>query len=202
MAKKQETVQDKIISQPASKIYFLKNSEGKFFNSKDDVYYSEMINANYEKDLSKMREVLKMSKFQDCEIHQSTDHELWEQMATHTTDLVLVGTYFQNLLFRVACRMPTISQVNKNMYQKLKVAIDCLKPFSSWNDGFIEAKEDQTDEVAGHMMEFFHELSGIKIHECAEVTEILKCYKADRKSILGVTTKVRKHNKEIKEKSF
>ena len=203
MTKNKQTVADKIMSQPASKIHFIKNSNGKFYNSRDKLWYSEMINANYDKNIVGLKKLLEFDKFKYCEIHTTTDHELWEQMATWTTDLVLTGSYFSNILTKIACKMPTISQVDKNMYRLCNQVIDKLKPFTNWNNGFIEAKEDTTDEVSGHLYEYIHELSSIKIHEMPEITEMIKMWKVDRKSMMGVSSKVRKYKNELAtEKSY
>lgn len=197
--KKQKTIAEQIMNQPPSKIYFLRNNDGKFYNSSDGVWYSEKVNAIYDKNYSKMLEVLKMDKFSDCGIYETTDHILWQEIATWTTNIVLVGSYFSELLLKVSNRMPTISQVNKLMYQKCSLAVEVLRPVSNWNDDFVEHKEDATDEVSGHMKEYFHELSQIDIHEMAEVTEILKMYRVDRASMMGIATTIRKRNPKSKE---
>ncbi len=196
--KQQKTIAEQIMNQPPAKIYFLRNSEGKFYNSRDSYWYSEMINANYDRDYKGLQQLLLTPKFQDCGVYETTDHKLWEQMATMTTDLVLTGSYFSSLLSKIACKMPTISQVNKTMYQKCTQAIEALKPMTNWNDDFLEAKEDTTDEVSGHLHEYFSELSKIEIHQMAEVVEVLKMYQVDRASIMGICSKVRKHNGESK----
>lgn len=202
MAKEIKTVAQQIMSQPPSKIYFLVNAEGKFYNARNRVFYEEMINGNYERNSKTILDLINLPKFEGCSLYETTDHELWQQMATMTTDLVLAGSYFQTLLEKVACKMPTISQVNKTMYQKVKSAIEVLTPFTVWNNSFLTHKEDQTDEVSGHYMEMLSEVGKVQMHECAEIVELLKMRRVDRKSIMGVCAKVRRHAKEAPAKSY
>lgn len=171
------------------KIYFLKNKEGKFYNSRSNSYYPEIINANYERD-KKGLEMLIELKFKDHKIHMITEHEFMEEMAHQTTNCVLAGEYFSRLLFNISCILPTVSQVNKTMYQKCKSAIETLKPFTKIHLDFINAKEDNTDEVQGLYSEYINEVSNVKIYQTAEVTALLKAYQKDRSSMLGITKKI------------
>lgn len=205
--KKPRTVAEEIMNEPPAKIYFIRNEEGKFYNSKDGVWYSEMINANYERKskLEILRDVVKANsggKFTGCEIFETTNHKLWEEMATWTTDAVLAGSYFQGILHKIANRLPTISAVDKMMYQRISQAIEVLKPLASWNDDFIKSKEDTTDEITGHYAEYITETASVKIHQAPEVTELIKMYKVDPKSMLGVAKTVRKRNENAPTKSY
>lgn len=171
------------------KIHFLKNSEGKFYNSRQKAYFVEIIHANYERD-KKTMEMLIDVKFKDHTIHTITEYEFMEEMAAQTTNCVLAGEYFSNLLFKLSCILPTVSQVNKTMYQKCKSAVEVLKPFTVMHQDFLKTQEDQTDEVQGYYTEFIAECSKIGIHQTHEVTAVLRAYQKDRASILGITNKI------------
>ena len=171
------------------KIHFLKNKEGKFYNSREKTYYPSFINANYEKDKKGLELIIKL-KFPDHEIHTITEEEFMQELAMITTNAVIAGEYFSRLLFDIACILPTVSQVNKTMYQKCKSAIEVLKPFSKMHSDFIDKKEDTTDEVSGYYGEFITEISNVQIHQTHEITAILQAYQKDRKSILGITKKI------------
>lgn len=172
------------------KIYFLKNSEGKFYNAKQKHYYSSIVNANYERSDVLLKSLLELDRFKNCEIHSITENEFMEEMANKTTTAVLAGEYFYRILFDVDNRLPTVSQVNKTMSQKVRVAIDVLKPFDIMHKDFIDKKEDDTDDVQGHYADYIHEMAKVQIYQTAEVTAILKAYFKDKRSILGVTRKV------------
>jgi len=171
------------------KIHFLKNQEGKFYNSAQRTYFPEIINANYERD-KKVLEYLIEVKFKGHEVHTITEHEFMEEMAHQTTNCVLAGEYFSNLLFKFSCILPTVSQVNKTMYQKCKSAIEVLKPFTKMHQDFINQKEDATDDVQGYYAEFISEVSKVHIYRAAEVTALIKAYQKDRSSMLGLTKKI------------
>ena len=51
------------------KIYFLKNKEGKFYNSMQKAYFPSFINANYDRS-PKAIETLIQLKFHDHEMHK------------------------------------------------------------------------------------------------------------------------------------
>lgn len=182
---------NKIEMENSPKIHFLKNSEGKFYNSRSKTYFPFVINANFERD-RKILDYLITERFKDHEVHTITEHQFMEEMAAQTTNCVLAGEYFSNLLFNLSCVLPTISQVNKTMYQKCKSAIEVLKPFTTMHKDFISKKEDQTDEVQGYYAEYITELSKVSIHYAHEVTMVLRAYQKDRSSMLGITKKILK----------
>lgn len=173
------------------KIHFLKNADGKFYNSRDKEYFPLVINANFERNKKVLENLIEL-KFKDHEIHTITEHEFMEEMASQTTNCVLAGEYFANLLFKLSCILPTVSQVNKTMYQKCKLAIETLKPFTTMHKEFLEKKEDDTDDVQGYYAEFIAEVSKVQIFQTAEVVAVLRAYQKDRTSLLGITKKVLK----------
>jgi len=177
------------------KIHFIKNIDGKFYNAREEQFYSNFIHANYERNINIVKGYLILDRFSDCEIHTITEYEYQEALAGKTTNVVLCGSYFAEQLKDLMFKLPTISQVNKTMYQKCKNALDALEPFTKMHLAFISKKEDDTDEVRGHYEEFVHELSKVEIYQTAEVYSILKAYQIDRKSMLGVAKKVLNHNK-------
>lgn len=174
------------------KIYFLKNAEGKFYNSRDRAFYSNIANANFERDLNTMKFIVKLDEFVNCEIHEMTEFDFQQHLASETTRVVLAGQYFAQILEQLNMKLPTISQVGKNMHKKIKIALDELTPMTSLHRDFINSKESQTDEVQGHYQEYIETLAKVQIHESAEVTAILNAYFKDRTSILGITKKILK----------
>ncbi len=172
------------------KIYFIQNSDGKFYNSRDKYYYSSLTNANYERSRSILDELIKIKKFDGCNVYETTEEQFMEELATATTDLVIAGAYFNQLLENFACKVPTISQVNKTMYQKCKVAIDVIKPFSEMHKSFLKAQEETTDDVSGHFSEYIKTIGNIKIYQTGEIISILNAYQKDRSSIIGIAKKI------------
>jgi len=174
------------------KIYFLKNSDGKFYNSKEKTFYSSILNANYERDKPKMQAILSLPQFQCCEVHEITEENFRILMGCETTRVILAGQYFVQLLEQFDMKLPTISQVGKNMHKKCKTVIDELTPMTDWHRSFIRKDEDNTDEIQGYYQEYIETMAKIEIFQCAEVTAILKAYHKDRDSILGIAKKILK----------
>jgi hypothetical protein len=173
------------------KLYFLKNSEGKFFNSKYK-NFSTILNANYERDKVRMQSILNLPQFQGCEIHEMTEENFRILMGCETTRVILAGQYFVQLLEQFDMKLPTISQIGKNMHKKCKSVIDELTPMTIWHKSFIKSQEDQTDEVQGFYQEFIETMATIELFQCAEVTAIMKAYHKDKASMLGITKKILK----------
>lgn len=178
------------------KLYFLKNKENKFLNGKDKSFYSNIINATYEKKEQTVIDIIKyLPSYSDCEVHEITEHDFMEAMANETTKCVVVGAYLSNILTKLDDKLPTISQLNKNLHNKLKNTIDSLIPFTSMYNDFIKHKEDQTDEVSGHIAEYLYQVSKPEIYLSGELTGIIEAYLIDRDSVVGISKKILKHNK-------
>lgn len=176
------------------KIYFI-TKDGKFYNSRDKHWYSTITHANYERSRVVLDELIKIDRFIGSEVYVTTEEDLMNEMATMTTDLVIAGEYFSGLLEKYSFKIPTISQVNKTMYQKCKLAIECLKPFSKMHKAFLEQKEDLTDDVSGYYGEYVQALSSVKIYETKELSNIIEAYHLDRDSIVGIAKKILNNKK-------
>jgi len=51
------------------KIYFIKNKEGKYYNSRDKIYYTNIIHANYERKREVLDELIKIDRFIGSEVY-------------------------------------------------------------------------------------------------------------------------------------
>ncbi len=171
------------------KLYFI-TKDNLFYNIREKHWHSQIVNATFDKNAKIMNELIELPKYDGCSLHIMTEHEFMQEMASQTTSLVIAGEYFHRLLFNLASRIPTISQVNKTMSMKCKNAIDALFPFSNMHKDFIEEEEDKTDEVQAYYAEYIHEVAKVQIYEMAEVVAVIKAYHKDKKSILGVVKKV------------
>lgn len=181
------------------KIHFIKK-DGKFYNSRNQSYESNIIHANYERETNGLKMLLTLDRFKGAEIHTITEHDFFELMASKTTTVILSGSYFREQLIELSLKLPTISQVGKTMYQKCKVAIESLAPISTmYEEGFIKHKEDETDEVRGLYAEYIAEAVKVQIYQCKEVTSLIRAYFIDRNSMMGMTVKILKMNEKKKQ---
>lgn len=177
------------------KLYFIQNAEGKFYNAKEKTYYSEIINANYEKNKKVTEELITLPRFAGCNVFEFTEQAFMFEMSMATTDAVLAGEYFARKLFKLAYRLPTISQVNKTLYNKCKQSIDALSPFTKMHVGFVKNEEDSTDSLQGDYEEYLHQVSKIEIYQMKDLIQIIKAYHLNRDSILGIANKINKNTK-------
>lgn len=171
------------------KIYFIAKDD-KYYNSRDNYWYSSFTNANYERSRKILDELIKLPKFEGCEVYETTEEAFMNELASATTNLVIAGEYFNNLLEKHAMKIPTISQVNKTMYQKCKLVIETLKPFTKMHSDFLKAQEDLTDDVSAYYGEFIQTLAKTEIYQVKEITAIIEAYHKDRNSIIGIAKKV------------
>ena len=136
------------------KIHFVKK-DGRFYNSRDNHFYKSIVHANYEKDLPKLKQAMNLHPIlRECEVHTITEIELFNEYSAQTTDVVLSGSYFANKLEHLDSKLPTISQVSKNMHKRAVGVVNELKPLTSHYKDFLNKEEDRTDLVLGHYEEF------------------------------------------------
>jgi hypothetical protein len=176
------------------KLYFIKR-DGKYYNSRDKHWYSQFYHANYEKDRKGLDIMVKMDHLLGSEVVIITELTFMEELAMATTSTVIAGEYFSNLLESFALKLPTISFVNKNLFQRCKTTIEALKPFSDMHKRFIAKEEERTFNASGDYGEFIQLMGEVKVYEMGEVINILKAYHHDKKSIMGVAKKVLNHKK-------
>lgn len=175
---------------------YLITKDGKFYNSKDEYFYSNIVNANYERNKKKLEAFMILNPvfFQGCEILEMREDDLFEAFCNETTKTVLAGSYFADHLKNLDCKLPTISQVSKNMHKKMVIAIEELKPISSQFIEFLKKEEERTDEVMGVYGEFIQNVSTIEIFEMKEFNTVFKAFKKNKKSILGIAEKLNKQH--------
>lgn len=180
-------------TQNSPKIYFVKK-DNRFYNSRDNHFYESIVHANYERDLPKLKLAMKNHPIlRECEIHVITENDLFYEYASQTTDVVLSGAYFANKLEHLDCKLPTISQVSKNMHKRSVGTINELKPLTVHYNEFLKKEEDRTDDIMANYEEYIRYFVNVKIHEMPEYLEIFDAFKKDKKSILGIARKVNKH---------
>lgn len=164
------------------KIHFIQNPEGKYWNSVDKLYSSELALGTYvsEKDKSKYTNLL-LTKFTDHKLYTTTELMFMQELSTLTVDAVFAGELLSNLLNRLNCKIPTISQVNKTMRNKIVNTIEALKPFRDFHTAFLIQNEDDTDEVSGRYAEMVNQLSKLHHNEYDELTVAIKAIITNRK---------------------
>jgi hypothetical protein len=174
------------------KIYFIQNQEGKFYNGRFKTWETYFSQASYEKNKATIMEYLKSPRHKDNTCFETTEAEVMEQLAKNTTDLIIAGNYFKDRLVDLSCRIPTISQVNKNLFKSCKNTGELLKPFSKFYKQFLEQKEEDTDDVSGHFAEYIQKVSSVEIYQMGEINSIIEAYFIDRKSVVGIAKKILK----------
>jgi hypothetical protein len=174
------------------KLFFLKKGD-KFYNAKQQLFFSSITNGSYEKTRPAVESLIaNFDKFKGCEVHVITEDALFEEYCGVTTRTVLAGAYFSEQLTELDDCLPTISQVGKNMHKKINHAIDALHPLSAYKQGFLKVEEDNTDAAMGYLGEFIHKMAKIKMDDMQDFIIVLDGFIADRKSIVGIAKKVKR----------
>lgn len=86
------------------KVYFI-TKDGKFYNSKDKMFYSNIVNANYDKNKKGIEFLVENNPFfKGCEIEEVLEEDLFFMYQDITVKAVLAGSYFSDLLVSLDMR--------------------------------------------------------------------------------------------------
>lgn len=180
------------------KIYLLKNAEGKFVSvEQTNVHFvTKMCYARYtknQKEIEAKRIPYEVVLGCHLEIHVSTEEEFMDELASITTQAIIVGHYYKQLLENIDYNLPTISQINKNLRNSLRNSIQFLELTTAGFKEFEKSKEDTTYEVYGYFQEMIMQLSGVSLYQVNDLSVLIKALKKDSKSMLGIAKKVLNH---------
>lgn len=180
------------------KIYLLKNAEGKFVSvEQTNVHFvTKMCYARYtknQKEIEHKRIPYEVVLGCKLEIHISTEEEFMDELASITTQAIIVGHYYKQLLENIDYNLPTISQINKNLRNSLRNSIQFLELTTAGFKEFEKSKEDTTYEVYGYFQEMIMQLSGVSLYQVNDLSVIIQALKKDKKSMLGIAKKVLNH---------
>ena len=174
------------------KIYFIQNQEGKFYNSKDKVWYSNIINANYDRKKQEVQKVLELPVFKECTVYETTEEHYIVSLQYLTAKTVLSISYALQNLSELDSKLPLISQVNKNLHSKLKLAKEACLPFIRMRDELVESNEDLHDDLSGLYQEYITEFSKAEVFNMRDLIDIKQAYDKSPESINGIAKKILK----------
>lgn len=177
------------------KIYQLKTKEGMFLNieSKNAFYTAVFWRASYFSSSKIAQQIIDKSGVSDLLIHETTEQEFTEAIATETTNVSIQMDSLAVRLDRIAYSLPTMSNLNKQLKNFLTNTSVKLKKANPQFNEFLTLKEDATYDVQGVYDEFINNLSVVNMWEVGELNEMLKAYRKDKSSVLGITRKVNRH---------
>lgn len=176
-----------------TKIYVVKRSDGKYYNHIDNFFPSRLSLGTYSPKKSDMEGLIKLKGFQDCEVDEVLEEDWTKDMATLTTSTIIQIDSLRRKLDNIRYILPTVSGMNKNIKNFLQNTSEKLKIINPIFKEFIEKKEDATDEVTQIYDEFIHEIAELEMWQLGEVTAVIKAYKKDKSSVLGITKKIIKN---------
>lgn len=85
-------------------------------------------------------------------------------------------------------QLPT-RQAEKNLLNR---TIRALKPYVLMSEEVDKNAEKPFEDVYNAHIEFLNEVSKVKLDESMDITNVIRAYKKDPKSILGITKKILK----------
>lgn len=177
------------------KLYFVVNKRGKFItveNGKIEesskMCYSRFVRTQQELDLKiqQLEHILN----EELDVFVGTEFDFMEELAMITTQTIITGQYFIQLMENIKWNLPTISQINKNLKNSLNNAVKSLYPVNKGFEDFANTKEEATYEVSAHFQETIMLLSEIELYKFSEINALLKAYKINDKSMLGTAKKL------------
>lgn len=174
-------------------LFIIKSPEGEFFNGQTQTWEKRMFLGTYALTKQNAQEVLEFYEI-NGEVIQVTELEFTESLATQTTKLTIMLDATRAELETIKFRLPTVSNLNRNLGNFLKNTSQKIKDLNPHFRDFEKLKEDQTFEILGIYDAFVEEIAKTELYYCLEITEILKAYRKDRSSILGITRKINKYD--------
>lgn len=177
------------------KIYQLKVKEGMFLNleSKNPFYTPVFWRASYFSSAKVAQQIIDKSGNNNLIIHETTEQEFTEAIATETTNVSIQMDSLAVRLERIAYSLPTMSGLNKQLKNFLTNTSVKLKKANPQFTEFLSLKEDATYDIQGIYDELINNLSFVNMWEVGELNEVLKAYKKDKSSVLGIAKKVNKN---------
>lgn len=178
------------------KIYTLKNKEGKFVTHNPIRGYEfcfKIHDAKFSKkqtEAEAIKPTIEKLLGEELFLETTTEQDYWHSFGLTTTQAIIAGDYFMEFLNLINYNIPTISQVNKNVKNSLTNTLNNLKQINTKFKEFETKKNEQTFDVLAFYQEMIHELSKIEFYECCNITNILKAYRKDPKSINGIVKKI------------
>lgn len=177
------------------KIYQIKNKEGKFLNiDNNNSFFTEVFwRASYFSSDKIAYSIIIKSGRLDLHFSETTEKAYTEAIASETTNVSIQMDSLATRLDRIAYSLPTMSGLNKQLKNFLVNTSTKLKSANPQFRDFLLKKEDATYEVQGIYDEYINNLSVVEMWEVVELTEIIKAYRKDKSSILGITKKINRN---------
>lgn len=172
-----------------AKLFMIKSSNGEYFNGNTRTFEKKMYLGTYARSEQKAKEVIDYFKIRG-EVIEVTELEFTESLASQTTKLTIMLDATRTELEAIRYRLPTVSNLNKNLGNFLKNTSQKLKDLNPHFKDFEKQKEDQTFEVLGYYQDMINEVSKTELYNSHEIAEVLRAYHKDRSSILGIVKKV------------
>jgi hypothetical protein len=180
----------------SAKLYLIQNEDGKYYNAAKNYYTELYISATYATTMQKATDIINAFGLKNHSVTIVTEEEFTTSLASKTVKLIIQMDFIRRELDELRWNVPTISGLNKTLCNFLKNTSNQLMRISKpMFDEFVRKKEDTTDDVRGNYEEFINEISKIEMYDCSELTLILKAFKKDRKSMLGIAKKTMRNEK-------
>ena len=175
----------------SANLYIIKSTEtGRYLNGKFNTWHNKIVLASYATTEFDAMKVARLYNYTDYEIEKISEYDFTSLLASETTKMII---QLESVLFQMEelrFNIPSISMINKNTHKILKNACENIKFINPYFQSFIKEQEDATFDVKAVYENFIHELAKVDLWECENLTGILKAYKKDPKSIIGICKKI------------
>ncbi len=170
-------------------IYCIKNQEGKFYNAEKKYFANVLYLGTFYSTERNAQTYIDGHKL-DAKVETTTYDDFSESIATITTKAVIQAESMLVNFREIKYSLPTVKGLTHKLDNSLEKTINLMKMFNPMFQEFVKTTEDSTFDVIGIYDEFIHELASIELYNCEDLTKVLKAYKKDRSSIMGISNKV------------
>ena len=177
------------------KIFQIKNQSEKFLNldSKDAFYTSVFWRASYFSSAKIATQIIQSSGVSGLVVSETTELEFTEAVATATTNVSIQMDSLASRLESYAYSIPTMSKLNKTLKTFVVNTSLKLKAMNPQFKEFLDQKEDDTFDVLSLYDDYIETISPLEFWEMKDITHLVKMYRKDKKSIMGMADKIQKY---------
>lgn len=178
------------------KIYTLQCESGRFVQHHPIFGYNfcfKLHDAKFcrkEKEIEIIKPQLEKELGKELFLVVATEEEFWISYGLTATQAIISEDYFIKFLETINYNVPYVSQINKNIKNSIQNVLNNLKNVNEKFNDFRDKKEDQTYEVSAYYEEMILEIAKLDFHECHNITNMLKAYRKDPKSLQGIVKKI------------
>lgn len=164
----------------------------KYFNVKDKNFYERLVNASICSTTQGANQLIRYALIQGGRVDTVTESELVNCQNDALTKVLLTGASLHYFINDLSATLPTKSMQLKKLNTLLKNIKSNLLPIMVQYNEALKSGEDNVYDVHELYDIIIDHLSKIDMYKINELDLVLKAFKKDSKSLVGIAKKINK----------